>query len=148
MSDIHDRQVLTVAGTAPAPGLLRAGARTVVVDGVAVALTGELRAGRASELHFSFSDARTGSPVTDLQPYLAAAGHIVVMRSDAQTFAHEHAEVADGRGRPRFATPGVTFGPELDVHVHADTPATYRLWAQFELAGGRVITAPFTLHAT
>jgi Cu+-exporting ATPase len=70
------------------------------------------------------------------------------MRADAQTFAHEHAEVEDSKGRPVFALPGETFGPELDVHPEFDTPGVYRLWGQFRLADGDVVTAPFTVEAS
>jgi hypothetical protein len=61
--------------------------------------------GRRDDLHHTFTDAAAGKPVDDLQPYLAAAGHVVVM----------HAEVTDNDGQPVFALPGQTFGPELDV---------------------------------
>jgi hypothetical protein len=105
MSDVHQRQVVTVEGDAPAPVVLTAGPREVVVDGVRVELGGDAVVGELSDLHFAFTDARTGEPVDDLQPYLAAAGHVVVMRADATTFAHEHAEVQDSRGRPVMAMP-------------------------------------------
>ena len=65
---------------------------------------------------------RTGRPVDDLQPYLAAAGHIVIMRADG----HDLRPRAR-RGRPTpaagpvFALPGTTFGPELDVHAEFPT---------------------------
>ena len=39
--------------------------------------------------------------------------------ADGATFAHDHAEVTDDRGRPVFAVPGQTFGPELAVHARA-----------------------------
>jgi len=83
----------------------------------------------------------------NLQPYLAAAGHIVIMRADGQTFAHEHADVRDSSGAPVFALPGTTFGPDLPVHVHFEEAGTYRLWGQFRLASGRIITIPFTVEA-
>jgi Cu+-exporting ATPase len=147
MGDVHQRQLITIAGDAPQPVTLSAGPRTVVVDGVRVKLGGEAVAGKPSDLHFTFTDAATGKPVDDLQPYLAAAGHIVVMKSGAQTFAHEHADVEDAQGRPVFALPGQTFGPELDVHAEFDTPGIYRLWGQFRLASGDVLTVPFTVLA-
>jgi Cu+-exporting ATPase len=100
-----------------------------------------------SDLTFRFTDARTGQPLHDLQPYLAAAGHVVIMRADGQTFAHEHADVRNGSGDPVFALPGTTFGPDLPVHAHFDTAGTYRLWGQFRLADGHVLTAPFTVTA-
>ena len=148
MSDVHQRQLVTVAGTAPAPVTQTVSPRTVVVDGVRVELGGEARVGEPSDLHFEFTDAATGRPVDDLQPFLAAAGHVVIMRGDGATFAHEHAEVEDDRGRTVFATPGQEFGPELDVHAEFTTPGTYRLWAQFRRADGHVLTVPFTVQAS
>ena len=148
MADVHQRQLVTVAGTAPAPVTQSVSPRTVVVDGVQVELGGEARVGEPSDLHFEFTDAATGRPVDDLQPFLAAAGHVVIMRGDGATFAHEHAEVEDDRGRPVFATPGQEFGPELDVHAEFTTPGTYRLWGQFRRADGHVLTVPFTVQAS
>ncbi|KQU68969.1 cation-translocating P-type ATPase [Phycicoccus sp. Root101] len=147
MADIHQRQVVTVAGAAPAPITLAEGSRTAVVDGIRVQLDGNPRAGRRSDLNYTFADATTGTPVTNLQPYLAAAGHIVIMRADGQTFTHEHAEVTDSNGRPVFALPGQTFGPELAVHTDFPTAGTYQTWAQFRLVNGHVITVPFTIRA-
>ncbi len=147
MGDVHDVQTIRIAGQAPAPVDVTPGPRTQTVDGVRVELTGEAVAGERSEFAFSFTDAATGRPVADLQPYLAAAGHVVIMRSDATTFAHEHADVEDGNGNPVFALPGQEFGPELDVHAEFATPGTYRLWAQFRLADGDVLTVPFTVEA-
>jgi Cu+-exporting ATPase len=145
MAEVHDRQVVTIAGAAPAPVAVEAGPTTQVVDGVRVDLTGTPHVGQTSDLTFSLHDAATGAPLRDLQPYLAAPGHVVIMRADATTFAHEHADVRDGDGDPVFALPGQTFGPDLPVHVHFDTAGTYRLWGQFRLDNGRVITAPFTI---
>jgi hypothetical protein len=39
------------------------------------------------------------------------------------------------------------FGPDLPVHVHFEEAGTYRLWGQFRLGSGQVITAPFTVQA-
>jgi Cu+-exporting ATPase len=146
MSDVHERQVVTVAGATPPPTELAPSSRSVVVDGIAVSLRGEARVGR-SDLHFDFANAATGQPIDDLKPFLAAAGHVVVMGADGESFAHEHAEVEDEQGRPVFATPGQLFGPSLGVHAEFDEPGTYQLWAQFRLANGSVITAPFTVVA-
>ncbi|MGY1833113.1 heavy metal translocating P-type ATPase [Geodermatophilus sp. SYSU D01180] len=147
MADVHQRQVVTVAGTAPKPVVLTGGSRTAVVSGIRVELEGDAEVGGRSDLRYTVTDATTGRPVDDLQPYLAAAGHVVVMRADGQTFAHEHAEVEDENGRPVFALPGQAFGPELDVHAEFPTAGVYRLWAQFRLADGDVVTVPFTVQA-
>jgi Cu+-exporting ATPase len=147
MTDVQDRQTVTIAGDAPEAVALRPGPRRTVVDGVRVELDGGLLADSTSDLVFRISDAATGRPLDDLRPYLAAAGHVVIMRSGGTTFAHEHADVEDPRGRPVFALPGQRFGPELEVHAHVGSAGIYQLWSQFRLADGRVITAPFTLEA-
>jgi Cu+-exporting ATPase len=147
MGDLHDRTVVRVAGDAPAPVLLAESARTRVVNGLEVTLEGDVHAGGTSDLRFRFRDVHTGRPVTDLRPYLAAAGHVVVMRADGQTFAHEHADVRDEDGNPVFALPGQRFGPDLDLHADFATPGLYQVWGQFRLASGDVITAPFTVDA-
>jgi Cu+-exporting ATPase len=147
MGDVHDVETVSVAGPAPALESPVPGPRSQVVDGVRVELAGDAVAGESSELTFTFTDAATGRPVDDLQPYLAAAGHVVIMRGDGTTFAHEHADVEDADGDPVFALPGQEFGPELDVHADFATPGVYRLWGQFRLADGSVLTVPFTVQA-
>jgi Cu+-exporting ATPase len=147
MNDIHASQRIVIGGTAPAAAALAEDTRPQVAGGVRVELEGTARAGGTSKLSFSFTDAATGVPVDDLQPYLAAAGHVVSMGADG-SFAHEHAEVEDGDGNPVFALPGQQFGPDLAVHAHFDDPGLYRLWGQFRLGDGRVITVPFTVRAS
>jgi Cu+-exporting ATPase len=148
MADIHDRQLITIAGPVPTRRPVAPGPRSITVNGVRVELHGRAQVGKTSDLTFSLADAHSGQPLHNLQPYLAAAGHVVIMRADGQTFDHEHADVRDSSGGPVFALPGTTFGPDLPVHVHFDTAGTYRLWGQFRLSNGQVITAPFTIKAT
>ena len=148
LADIHDRQVVTIAGAAPAPRPAVPGPRTVIVDGIRVHLAGRVEVGATSELTFRLANARTGEPLRNLQPYLAAAGHVVVMSADGRTFAHEHADVRDRDGDPVFALPGQTFGPDLPVHLHLYTPGTYRLWGQFRLDTGHVLTVAFTVRTS
>jgi Cu+-exporting ATPase len=152
MTDVVASTTLTV-GHPSAATRRRTGAdlpevRAVAVNGVRITLDGTARVGDESDLHFSFADVRTGAPITDLQPYLGAPGHVVVMRADASTFQHDHAEAFDAQGRIRFAVPGSRFGPQLDLHPRFYVPGAYRLWAQFALNDGTVVTAPFVVHAT
>jgi Cu+-exporting ATPase len=146
MADVLDTHEVTVAGTTPTPvPVPTVDVRSYAGDGVAVTLDGEAHLGDTSDFTLRFADA-SGRPVEDLQPYLGAAGHVVVMRADGSTFAHRHAETFDDQGRPVFALPGTTFGPGLDLHVRFDHPGAYRLWTQFRLGDGTVITAPFVIH--
>jgi Cu+-exporting ATPase len=152
MADILDSTTIVVPGTPPGsepPGADTTGEerRAVTTHGVTVRLDGAAHAGDTSDFRLRLTDSSTGRPVDDLQPYLGAAGHVVIIRSDDTAFAHQHAEAEDHRGRPVFALPGTSFGPDLGLHARFETAGTYRLWAQFELADGTVITAPFVVIA-
>jgi Cu+-exporting ATPase len=146
MADVLQGQAVTVAGPTGPPARLTPGSRTQVADGVAVRLDGEPVADEDTELELSFTDAGTGEPVTGLQPYLAAAGHVIVMRSDGAFFQHAHAEETGPDGEPVFALPGQTFGPRLDLHVTFPTAGVYRMWGQFRLADGSVVAVPYTVR--
>ncbi|MFE7226480.1 heavy metal translocating P-type ATPase [Nocardioides sp. NPDC057577] len=140
MADVLDRQQLTVEGTQPPAVPLEASPRSSTVDNLTVTLDGTPVADEQSDLHFRFEDS-TGKIVDDLQPYLGAAGHVVVMSADGETFVHGHAEGAE------LAVPGAIFGPELGLHLDVPKAGLYRLWAQFRLGDGEVITVPFTVEA-
>ncbi|MFE6508174.1 heavy metal translocating P-type ATPase [Nocardioides sp. NPDC057767] len=140
IADVLDRQQLTIDGTQPPAVPLEASPRSSTVDNLTVTLEGTLVADQQSDLHFRFEDSN-GKIVDDLQPYLGAAGHVVVMSADGETFVHGHAEGAE------LAVPGATFGPELGLHLDVPKTGLYRLWAQFRLGDGEVITVPFTVEA-
>jgi P-type Cu+ transporter len=140
MADVLDRQQLTIEGTQPPAVALEASPRSSTVDNLTVTLEGTPVADQQSDLHFRFEDS-TGKVVDDLQPYLGAAGHVVVMSADGETFVHGHAEGEE------MAVPGASFGPELGLHLDVPKAGLYRLWAQFRLGNGEVITVPFTVEA-
>ncbi|KAA9376551.1 copper-translocating P-type ATPase [Microbispora cellulosiformans] len=156
MTDVLNHHELTIGDPETAPAVRTTSPspspspspREQVVGGLRVALTGDAEVGGRSDFTFRFSDAVTGRPVSGLRPYLAAAGHIVVMPLDGSGFAHEHAEAEDDQGRPVFALPGQTFGPELGLHAEFPRPGLYRLWGQFRDATGQVLTTTFTVEAT
>jgi hypothetical protein len=126
---------LSVAGTySPAP--LPSPSRTAQVDDYTVTLTGDLAAGRETEL--TLSVAKDGAPVTDLQPYLAAYGHLVVLRDGDLAYLHVHPTGEPGDGR----TPS---GPEVRFATSAPSAGTYRLFLDFR-HGSVVRTAEFTVE--
>jgi hypothetical protein len=127
---------LAVAGNyAPEP--LPAPSTTTEVDGYTVTLDGALVPGEESELTLSVS--RCGRPVRDLQPYLSAYGHLVVLRDGDLAYLHVHPAGKPGDGTTR---------PGPDVHFMATAPSagTYRLFLDFR-HGGVVRTAAFTVAA-
>ncbi|MFF8771965.1 hypothetical protein [Kitasatospora sp. NPDC015120] len=126
---------LHVAGELrPAP--LPQTGRTVTVDGYTVTLDGELAPGRAGQL--TLNVARDGRPVTDLQPYLGAAGHLVALRAGDLAYLHVH---PDGHLPEGAATAG---GPAIAFTTTAPSGGEYRLFLDFRHEG-TVHTAAFTL---
>ncbi|GAA0458182.1 hypothetical protein Aca07nite_64430 [Actinoplanes capillaceus] len=133
---------LTLGVDVPAPGdyqprPLPAPARTATVDGYTVTLAGDLRPGRSSTLTLSVS--KDGVPVTDLQPYLGAYGHLVALRDGDLAYLHVHPDGEPGDGR----TPA---GPDVVFHTEVPSDGNYRLYLDFQ-HGGKVRTAEFTAVA-
>lgn len=88
-----------------------------------VKLEGQLAAGRASEITFSIM--LDGHPVTTLEPYLGAYGHLVALRSGDLAYLHVHpqGEPSDGTSRP---------GPEISFSANAPSAGLYRLHLDFQ----------------
>ena len=74
-----------------------------------------------------------GEPVTDLEPYLGAYGHLVAMRAGDLGYLHVHPE----EGEP---------GPSVDFATAFPTPGTYRLFLDFQHRG-TVRMAAFTVES-
>ncbi|MFE5853046.1 hypothetical protein ACFQ61_07480 [Streptomyces sp. NPDC056500] len=112
--------------------------RTTHVGEYTVALDGELVPGKASDLTLTVS--RNGRPVTDLQPYLEAYGHLVALRVGDLGYLHVHpdGEPGDGVTEP---------GPEITFMAAAPSGGIYRLYLDFQ-HDDVVRTAEFTLRAT
>jgi hypothetical protein len=119
----------------PAP--LPAAARVATVDGYTVTLDGVLTPGTSSRLTLSVR--KDGRPVTDLQPYLGAYGHLVALRAGDLAYLHVHPDGTPGDGRTRP-------GPEVTFHAEVPSAGAYRLYLDFQHAG-RVRTAAFTAVA-
>lgn len=110
---------------------------TAEVDGYTVTLEGRLVPGQSAALTLSVS--KDGMPVTDLQPYLAAYGHLVALRDGDLAYLHVHPAGEPGDG----VTPA---GPGITFYATAPTAGDYRLFLNFQ-HDGVVRTAEFTAHA-
>ncbi|MFE7275202.1 hypothetical protein [Streptomyces sp. NPDC057623] len=119
------------------PQRLPAPDTTAGIHGYDVRLDGALRPGKESELKLKVS--RDGRPVTNLQPYLGAYGHLVALRSGDLAYLHVHpnGEPGDGATRP---------GPQISFTATAPSSGTYRLFLDFKHEG-EVHTAAFTVRA-
>ena len=110
---------------------------TAEVDGYTVTLDGQLTPGAESEVTLSVS--RDGQPVTDLQPYLAAYGHLVALRDGDLAYLHVHPAGSPGDGT-------TAPGPDITFSATAPSVGNYRLFLDFQ-HGDVVRTAEFTVRA-
>lgn len=113
-------------------------AREAQVSGFDVSITGNLNVGAASPLTLSVS--RGGTPVTTIEPYLGAFGHLVALREGDLAYLHVHPE-------GQAPSPGALSGPEVGFSSSAPTAGRYLLYFDFQV-DGQVYSAPFILEAT
>lgn len=128
---------LAVTGAyAPAPAL-KPSSTAKTAGGYEVRLDGSLTPGEPGELTLRVT--RRGNPVTDLQPYLGAYGHLVALRSGDLAYLHVHPndEPGDATTKP---------GPKVSFTATAPSAGTYRLFLDFRHEG-KVRTAAFTVRA-
>ncbi|MDR7253179.1 hypothetical protein J2X46_002164 [Nocardioides sp. BE266] len=96
-----------------------------------VALSGDTAPGASTVLTTRIE--LDGEPVTDLEPYLGAYGHLVAIRAGDLGYLHVHPE----EGEP---------GPAIEFATAFPEPATYRLFLDFQHRG-EVRTAAFTVES-
>ena len=88
-----------------------------------------LVAGREETFVYRIADARTGDPVTDIEPYLGAWGHSVIMSEDTSSLVHAHpVELLPENNRIAGGGPALTFKALMPK------PGTYRVWTQLKRA--------------
>jgi Heavy metal binding domain len=102
------------------------------LDGVRVSLdASQARAGDTRPLVFRVEDAATGAALADLEPYLGAAAHLLLVPVDLTEAIHGHPD-------EQFREGGITFTPLVP------RAGRYKAWIQFQRAG-RVSTASFVI---
>lgn len=117
------------AATRPATWSSEVGDYEVLLDGALVP-------GESSPLTISVT--KDGDPVTDLQPYLGAHGHLVALREGDLAYLHVHPEEAPDDEEKT--------GPEVLFHASAPSPGRYHLFFDFK-HHDTVRTASFILRA-
>ncbi len=155
------KSTIHVEGATPSPVKLKAdSAMTKRVDGYTVTITtsGPVTAGE--EVVVSYTLAHDRKPVTDLELYLGALGHLIFISGDLEHYVHSHPlgaehdtaahkdeERAIGRHREHDEHGGVARSSKSSlVSFHARFPEAglYKGWAQFQHQG-RVITVPWVV---
>jgi hypothetical protein len=128
---------LAVSG-AYRPAAPAADSRTATVGDYAVTLDGDLVPGQEAELTLSVT--RDGRPVSDLQPYLGAYGHLVALRAGDLAYLHVHPEGTPGDG-------ATAPGPQVTFFAEVPSAGRYLLYLDFQHEG-EVRTAAFTVTGT
>ncbi|HET9500834.1 MAG TPA: hypothetical protein VFO98_11290 [Marmoricola sp.] len=111
--------------------------RTATVDDYEVTLGGDLTAGADAKLTLTVS--KDGKPVTDLQPYLGAYGHLVALRGGDLAYLHVHPDGTPGDG-------ATDRGPAVVFYAAVPSAGTYHLYLDFQ-HNGVVRTVAFTVTA-
>jgi hypothetical protein len=160
-------QTLEIEATSPAPDTVGAGGwivRTVNAheEGLPEAVSSEqyqialmpmpskLVAGKDAMLHFQVRDAN-GKEITDLQPYLGALGHAVILSSDSRTYLHTHPTDGAGHDHDGGASDAHQHaepkggGPDVVFHTKFPAAGLYKVWGQF-MHRGRIVTASFVVN--
>jgi hypothetical protein len=98
-------------------------------------------AGLYGHLKFLLNDRRSGRPVTDLQTYLGAFGHTLIMSEDMVDYVHSHSldilNAGDEDSEPVFLIPpgadleALRGGPEVVFDGLMPRAGRYRAWTQF-----------------
>ena len=101
------------------PEPLSADQLTAQVDGYDVTLGGSVQAGEETVLTATVTQA--GEPVTDLQPYLGAYGHLVSLRDGDLGYLHVHPE---GDTEPGRRSPSAPSSPLTVATGCSSTSAT------------------------
>ncbi len=118
---------------------------TKTLEGVRFELTlnpAEPLGGRPATLKFHLTDEKTGEPVRDLQPYLGAWGHTLILSEDASDYIHSHPSEAIPDDADRTKIYG---GPDASFDAFFPQPGRYRVWSQFQRQG-KLITIVFTIN--
>jgi len=101
-------------------------------------------AGLYGHLNFHLTDTSTGKPVTDLQTYLGAFGHTLIMSEDMVDYVHSHPidiSASDENGPKQFMLPPdvdpekLRGGPDVTFEGLMPKPGRYRAWTQFRRNG-------------
>jgi hypothetical protein len=109
------------------------GKLTKAVDGKEITLTiDQLKAGKEATLNFNVKDDKSKKPITNLQQYLGAVGHVVILTEDANEYLHVHP-------MEEKAT-----GPDAKFMTTFPKSGVYKIWGQFQHEG-KVITVPFVV---
>jgi Cu+-exporting ATPase len=107
---------------------------TKAVDGKLITLSFDnLASNKEMNLNFTIKDEKSGTPITNLQPYLGAVGHVVILTEDTEQYLHVHP--IDEKAS----------GPDAKFMTTFPKSGVYKIWGQFK-HNDKVFTVPFIIN--
>lgn len=92
------------------------------------------------DLPMHFADAATGEPVTNLERYLGAFAHALIVNEELTEYIHAHPEeTLEGTDIQAGG------GPDVVFHTLFPKGGRYKAWVQFQ-RGGKLSTVSFTFR--
>jgi hypothetical protein len=125
-------EVTVIGDSPPAPELIPNAPGKVAGTGLnANVAFPKAKAAEETKITFGLLDSMD-KPVTDLQAYLGAMGHLVIISADGKLYVHAH------------AVEGKSASGVVEFAAHFTKAGIYKAWGQFQRAG-QVYTVPFVL---
>ncbi|WP_244671170.1 cupredoxin domain-containing protein [Bacillus sp. NTK034] len=81
---------------------------------------------------FTVTDSK-GNKITDLEPYLGSAGHVVIVSEKMDEFLHVHPKDEAAKG------------PDVEYMTTFPISGKYKIWGQFKYLG-KLYTVPFVIN--
>jgi hypothetical protein len=125
-------EVKVIGDSPPAPDLIPNAPGKVVGTGLNADIAiPKARAAEETKITFALLDSMD-KPITDLQPYLGAMGHLVIISADGKLYVHAH------------AVEGKSASGVVEFAAHFSQAGIYKAWGQFQRAG-EVCIVPFVV---
>jgi hypothetical protein len=112
--------------------------------GIRLTVPEPIKAGKETTLAYYIE--KNGTPVSDLEPYLAALMHLAVIKADLNNFIHAHGEAPGSpSAHPAGHIHGTAvqgYGPFIEATVTFPVKGTYQIFSEIKHQG-KVIVASF-----
>jgi hypothetical protein len=118
--DGEKHEAFTLSAVRPVPERVVAGVRVSIADNK------PLPAKRTSGFTVTFKDANNSAPIDNLQPYLGAFGHLLMIHEDGRTYVHAHPEPRQGQNNKEG---------RLTFLARPPKPGLFRAWIEFQRNG-------------
>lgn len=105
-----------------------------------------LNAGEETLIGFHVTDTESGDPVDDLDEYLGAAGHLVILDNTANIYIHTHPAEGD-HDMNSMVGMDMHYGPDIRFEATFLDTGLHAMWLQLQYQD-EVYTFPFVVNVT